>query len=143
MMKQYRNTLLLIVLVFSIIGCERNPSWIDIKFINNTDFTLLCLDAYRELSDTVLQEENPWPQGPNETSGLIKPHSTHVSRVTKFGLTHLEEHGLCLTLYFFDVDIIKTVPWEKIRTDNIVIKAVDIHSLDEIENKYKKIITVP
>jgi len=131
---------LLFSVMFCIIGCE---DVIDIDFVNNTGFTLVCDFDLREPLDTLLHENSPWPNGIEKIDCVIEPHSTHVSRFNKRSFTRLEESGLCYSFYFYDVDTIKNVSWERIRNENIVIKKVHIYSLNDLEYNYDKVICIP
>jgi len=128
------------LMVFFITGCQEV---LDIEFVNNTDFTLVCQFDYRELSDTILHENTPWPKGVQKTDCIIKPHSTHLSRFNQSDFIGLEEKGLCRSFYFFDVDTINAVPWERIRSENIVVKKVYIYSLNDIKYKFDNVIYIP
>lgn len=134
------SILFLLSVLFCITGCEEV---VDIDFVNNTNFTLVCDFDLREPSDTLLHEDTPWPNGIEKTDCVIKPHSTHVSRFNKRSFTRLEETGLCRSFYFYNIDTIKNVSWEKIRTENIVIKKVHIYSFNDLMYNYDMVICIP
>lgn len=138
-MKKMIN-LLSISIMLCLVGCVEV---IDVEFVNNTDMTLVCSFEYRDIKDTILHEHSPWVDGIKNTDLVIEPHSTQVSRFNKSGFSDLEEKGLCKSFYFFDIDSIKAVSWDRIRTENMVIKKVHIYSLNDILYKYDKMICVP
>lgn len=140
-----KKTICILSLIFTLLflsGCPGSLSdIIDIKFINNTNYTLIVYCNIREGSDTLLSETTPWPNGIEKTENLLKPHSSQTSR---FFESHIRNGTLKGTynFIFFDADTIKTVPWERIRDEYIVIKRVSIHSMDEFY-KYNYVISVP
>ncbi len=133
--------LLFFTLSFS--ECDREPLWFDIEFVNNTDYTLACESVLREVSDTIFPDKTLFPDGIEEITRVIKPHSTHVSRYNRYGFKHLAEKGLYESFYFFDVDTIKNVSWERIKKEKIFVKVIDIYSWDDLENKYGFLMYVP
>lgn len=144
MMKHKLFFLLILSLIVFLTGCIRTNLNIEIEFVNYSDRTLICKGGViRELSDTVLPEITPWANGIEKTDRIISPHSKHISKAKKSGFEKLAENGLCESYYFFDIDTIINVPWERIRAENMVLKRVDIYSLEELEYKYKCVITYP
>lgn len=141
-MKQRLFFLLLLSIIF-LTGCFGDSLYIDVKFENNTDCTLVFHREIRELSDTLLQEDSPWPDGIKDSHFVINPHSTHVSRFMRSGFNHLAEHGKYHSFYFFDIDTIKSVAWERVRAENIYVKKVDFYSINDLEYKYDCVICIP
>lgn len=142
MVKQKFIFLTAIVSVF-LTGCFVDDSVIDVKFVNNTDLTLVFYSEIRELSDTIMQENTPWPDGVKDAHSVINPHSTHVSRFMRSGFNKLVEHNKYRSFYFLDIDTIKSVAWERVRAENIFVKKVDIYSINDLEYKYDCVIGVP
>ena len=136
------STIVLIISALALSGCPGSISdMIDIKFVNNTDHTLIVHYAIREGSDTLLSETTPWPDGIKKTDNVLEPHS---SKISGFFESHIRNGTLkgSYNFIFFDVDTIKSVPWERIRDEYIVVKRVSIHSMEEFY-KYNYVISVP
>ena len=145
-----KNLLFCFILLSLMIGLTGCPcAWddiVDITFVNNTDRTLIAIKVYRESTDTVLPEQSFWPMGIKEDSFIpeliIKPQSKHVSRFVESNIIKAINEIGCVRFYFFDLDTINSVSWERIKSENLVVKRVDFCTADDFY-RYNNVISVP
>ena len=133
--------MLLSALLF-LTGCETEIEVIDFTIVNNTDQKLLSCSRYREPADTVLPESSLWPNGIGKEDVITQPHSKHERRFVLSWIKNAINRGECFSVYYFDVDTIISVPWEKIRAEHNVVKRVDFRTMEELYS-YHNVITIP
>lgn len=126
------------ILSFFMMGCNNiGQEFIDITYVNNTDKKIFVMDQWQVVSDTSLWK-TAWYEGIDEKIYcVINPRNSRVSRYIKKHIqTMLDEYG-AYRFVFYDVDTLCDVPWERIEKEYIIVKRVDVYSLDDLQkNNY-------
>lgn len=102
-----------------------------IKLKNNSLKSIIYLDwNSNNANDTLLQErEIIWDKNQYKINpGSFIDHNIRRYELPDYGYTEL------LSFYFFDPDTLELVPWERIAKENIILKRVDFHSWQELED---------
>jgi hypothetical protein len=121
---------LIIMMLFS--GCPYDPEWeLDGGIIieNNSNETIIygCLMS-RDLKDI---EKNYW-------GGQYGKYTVFPNSLAKYEFNIAREKAadferLPRRYYLFNLDSVKTIPWERIRDEQIILKKVIFNSWEEME----------
>lgn len=122
---------LIIMMLFS--GCPYDPKWeMDggIKIENNSDETIIygCFVG-KDIKDI---EKNYW--GGQYEKYTIYPNSFAIHEFNTAREKAANFENLPRRYYLFDLDSVKTIPWERIRDERIILKEVIFNSWEEMED---------
>ena len=133
-----KKTKFFILIIFSLTlyGCpEKFPEDdIYVKVINDTDKEIVFYSrpVLNSKIDTLLSEEFYWGSlDLIDSSSIIPPNSCVLDWFSTGNLKSLFEQGW-LIYCFFDYDTLKTVPWNRIRDEYIIINRIDFDTWEEI-----------
>ena len=129
----------LVSIVFT--GCPHDIDDVqDVIINNNSDIELVFYKEYKSqtILDTTLSVDYPWQ---NELSNfyMIDPYSSKEIREVKsnlqFILSNLQfilSNG-SYQYFLFNYDSLITIPWERIRDENIILKKVYFETWEDLE----------
>jgi hypothetical protein len=106
----------------------------NIKIQNNSEKNIVYLPWFIDkdyFGDSIFSPQvSPWD---NIVKYTIEP-DTCAKLVINQRKRDAIEHDKNLLIFFFDSDTLSQVTWERIARDNIILKRVDLHSWEELEN---------
>lgn len=130
-----KNTILIIALLL-LTGCPEDAkdgivAYLTIKNNSNKDIVYLPLYIMKgNLNDTLLSvEASNWV----EEKFVVHTLSSNNYRLKEYNKNAIETE-FNLSIYFFDRDTLNQLEWEKIATENIILRRVDFHSWKELED---------
>lgn len=137
-----RRLLIIILGIILLTGCPEDILELnmEIRIVNNSseDIVWLGLTDYI-LSDTSkLVEKYPWRYIEDH---IISSGSMIIDEFNSDNMKYLLNEGW-LIYYLFSYDTILTVPWDRIRDENIVLKKVYFETWEDLE-AYNFTITYP
>jgi hypothetical protein len=95
---------------------------------NQSDEEIIWLGMYG--SSIEEKAKHPWL---NPEKRVILKHNFVVEPFNVFAVKHaLNKYGFT-KYYLFNYDSVKTIPWERIRDERIILKEVTFHSWEEME----------
>jgi len=125
MAKIILNLIIGIIILIFCCGCPEKP--MDGKMIienNSNDTIIYAFYISGPLENT---KENYW--GHNYSKSTIFPNSFAIHEFSTISAKHV----LPRRYYLFNLDSIRTIPWERIRDERIILKEVIFYSWEEME----------
>lgn len=122
----------------------------DVSYIyyrNDLDVKVCYWSMYlepEELADTSLWKESPFISNfklKEKYRNVIEPHST-MKALTGSDTFYQFEVGRTRRYFFFDYDSVIALPWEIIRDEYMVLKRIDMNSMEDYK-KCNYTITIP
>jgi hypothetical protein len=136
-MKKFYMIIIAFVLLTLTMGCPEDLrqniiAYLEIK--NNSANDIVYLPWYLEknyVNDSIFSPKViPWDNIGNYT---LRPgtYGTYgIKEVTRDKM----EYDINLVIFIFNSDTLSQVPWERIARENIILKRVDFHSWQELED---------
>ncbi|MEM9079057.1 MAG: hypothetical protein AAGC43_18605 [Bacteroidota bacterium] len=98
---------------------------------NKTDTRLVSMLAFRIVTDTLLQNSNPYPTSEQLELNTINSQSS-MTFVDAFDETFEQQSDKILMLYLFSRDTIEQVSWDQIVDEYLVLRRYDL-TLEDLE----------
>lgn len=137
-MKSIRGIFCIILLAIIVLGCPEGDIGGEIvgniKVQNNSLENIVYVPWYVTkdyVGDSIFSPKvSPWD---NILKYTIEPN-TSLDYIINQRKKDAIEYSHDLLIFFFDPDTLDQLPWERIARENIILKRVDIHSWEELEN---------
>ncbi|NOQ27301.1 MAG: hypothetical protein GQ564_18220 [Bacteroidales bacterium] len=119
--------------MFLLCGCPDELPMDDafIKIVNNSGDNIVWsyLSNTTAIDTSILSESLPWR---NLNDYIIYAGETYIQAFNKEGFISILENGW-YQYYLFSYDSLITIPWERIRDENIILKKVYFETWEEME----------
>ncbi|NOQ27308.1 MAG: hypothetical protein GQ564_18255 [Bacteroidales bacterium] len=133
-MRNYLIFFISIILLISLTGCpdEFPPDGAELTIINNSDEDIIWFNVDHIItSDTnYMVETLPW--GNNIDNYIITKGNSFSDTFLLGNIKYLLEEGW-MQYYLLNYDTVLTVPWERIRDENIILKKVYFETWEDLE----------
>jgi hypothetical protein len=106
------------------------------KIENKSDADIVWLALFEEMSDINTHSYTYWQQ--HITDYMIPKYSTGIECFSRNVMQSYLKKGW-RKYYLFSYDSIKSIPWERIRNERIILKEKTFYSWEDMENHNFKI----
>jgi hypothetical protein len=133
-MKKYIIYFASVIMLISLTGCPEEFPENDgfIEFVNNSEEDIVRYGVdHRIQSDTTYQIVL-FPWGDDVESYKIAKGTSYLYEIYSGSIKDLLNEGF-LQYYFLNYDTVLTVPWERIRDENIILKKVYFETWEDLE----------
>lgn len=132
-MSKYIKYLVSIILLISLTGCPESFPEDDgtIELINNSDEDIVWLFIGHFITSDTSRLFESYTWGELEDSKIAKK-TTYSYSIYTVSIKEVLDEGF-LQFYFLNYDTVLTVPWERIRDENIILKKVYFETWEDLE----------